>query len=97
VASTTRPGLGTETLQKFADLQRQVSERVAPLQDRQRRRSRQRVRRIAVRLVAMLVPLLLVALFALDVGGGRTWVGHRWDDLTRSSTGGQQGRTAPGY
>ena len=86
MASSSRPGLGTETLQQLTDLQRQVSERVTPLRIRQRQRSRQHARRLLLRLVAVLIPLVLALGLVLDTGGGRTWLGDRWDDLTRSAT-----------
>lgn len=86
VASSSRPGLGTETLQQLTDLQRQVSERIAPLRARQRQRSRQHARRLVLRAVAVLLPLVLAAGVAVDTGGSRSWLGDRWGDLSRSST-----------
>ena len=85
-----RPGLGTETLQQLTDLQRQVSERVAPLSERERQRSRQHARRIVARTTAALVPLALAAGIALDAGGSRDWLGDRWSDLSRPTTGQQE-------
>jgi hypothetical protein len=86
VASRSRPGLGTETLQQLTALQRQVSERSAPLRIRERQRSRQHARRLLLRAVAVLVPLVLALGIALDTGGGRSWLGDRWGDLSRSTT-----------
>ncbi len=86
MASSSRPGLGTETLQQLTDLQRQVGERVTPLRTRQRRRSRRHARRLLLRVVVALVPLVLALGLALDTGGGRTWLGERWNDLSRSAT-----------
>jgi hypothetical protein len=90
VATVSRPRSGRENLQHFADLQRQVAERVAPLRTRERRRNRARLRRFGVRTVLVLVPLLVALLVAVDAGGSRTWVGDRWQDLTRSATAGDQ-------
>jgi hypothetical protein len=90
VATVSRPRSGRENLQYFADLQRQVAERVAPLRTRERRRSRARLRHAVVRCILVLVPLLLAALVAVDAGGSRTWLGDRWQDLTRSATAGDQ-------
>jgi hypothetical protein len=90
VATVSRPRSGRENLQYFADLQRQVAERVAPLRTRERRRQRARLRRVVVRAVLVLVPLLVALLVAVDAGGSRTWVGDRWQDLTRSATTGDQ-------
>ncbi len=86
MASSSRPGHGTETLQQLTDLQRQVSGRVAPLRTRERQRSRRHARRLLLRIVALLIPLVLALGLALDTGGGRSWLGDRWDDLTRSAT-----------
>jgi hypothetical protein len=86
VASSSRPGLGTETLQQLTALQRQVGERSTPLRVRERQRSRQHARRLMLRLVAVLVPLVLALGLALDTGGGRSWLGDRWGDLSRSTT-----------
>jgi len=86
VASHSRPGLGTETLQQLTDLQRQVSERATPLRTRERQRSRRHARRLLLRVVAVLVPLVLALGLALDTGGGRSWLGDRWGDLSRSAT-----------
>jgi hypothetical protein len=43
-----------------------------------------------VRTVLVLVPLLVALLLVVDAGGSRTWVGDRWQDLTRSATTGDQ-------
>jgi hypothetical protein len=90
VATVSRPRSGRENLQYFADLQRQVGERVAPLRTRVRRRHRARLRRAVVRFVLVLVPVLVALMLAVDAGGSRTWVGDRWQDLTRSATAGDQ-------
>jgi len=90
VATVSRPRSGRENLQYFADLQRQVGERVAPLRTRERQRHRARLRRVVVRTVLVLVPLLVAMLLVVDAGGSRTWVGDRWQDLTRSATTGDQ-------
>jgi hypothetical protein len=90
VATVSRPRSGRENLQYFADLQRQVAERVAPLRTRERRRSRARLRHAVARSILVLVPLLLALLVAVDAGGSRTWLGDRWQDLTRSATAGDQ-------
>lgn len=90
MATVSRPRSGRENLQYFADLQRQVAERVAPLRTRERRRHRARLRRAVVRAVLVVVPLLVAGLVAVDAGGSRTWVGDRWQDLTRSATAGDQ-------
>jgi len=90
-----RPGPGTETLQQLTDLQRQASERVAPLSERQRRRSRQHARRLVVRTTAALVPVALAAGIALDAGGSRDWLGDRWSDLRGSTTGQQEQEVRP--
>ena len=93
-----RPGLGTETLQQLTDLQRQVSERVAPLSERERQRSRQRAKRLVVRTTASLAPLALAAGSALDAGGSRDWLGDRWGDLSRPASGQQEPEVHPaGY
>jgi hypothetical protein len=84
-----RPGLGTETLRQLTDLQRQAGERVAPLSERQRQRQWQHTRRVALRTTAAVVPLVLAAGLALDAGGSRDWLGDRWGDLSRPSTGQQ--------
>jgi hypothetical protein len=94
VATVSRPRSGRENLQYFADLQRQVDDRVAPLRTRERRRHRARLRRAVVRTVLVLVPVLVALLVTVDAGGSRTWVSDRWQDLTRSATTGDQG--APG-
>ena len=86
MASSSRPGLGTETLQQLTALQRQVSERSAPLRIRERQRSRQHARRLLVRVVAVLIPIVMALGLALDTGGGRSWLGDRWGDLSRSTT-----------
>ena len=90
MATVSRPRSGRENLQYFADLQRQVAERVTPLRTRERRRHRARLRRVVVRTVLVLVPLLVALLVAVDAGGSRTWLGDRWQDLTRSATAGDQ-------
>ncbi len=86
MASSSRPGLGTETLQQLTALQRQVSERSAPLRTRERQRSRRQARRLMLRIVAALVPIVLTLGLALDTAGGRSWLGDRWGDLSRSTT-----------
>jgi hypothetical protein len=97
VATVSRPRSGREDLKYFADLQRQVAERVAPLRTRERRRQLARLRRLAVRTVLVLVPLLVALLLVVDAGGSRTWVGDRWQDLTRSaSASDQQSPGSPG-
>jgi hypothetical protein len=96
VATVSRPRSGRENLQYFADLQRQVAERVAPLRTRERRRHRARLRRAVVRIVLLLLPLLVALLVAVDAGGSRTWVGDRWQDLSRSATDGEQSPASPG-
>jgi hypothetical protein len=95
VASTSRPGLGIEVLHDFADLQRQVGERVAPLQTRQHLRRRRLRRRRTVRTVSVLLPLLVVVLLAVNAADSRTWIGQRWSDLSRT-TSGQSGQPAHG-
>jgi hypothetical protein len=90
VASTSRAHSGDETLQYFAELQRTVADRAAPLRIRQRQRRRQRARRLIARTLLVLLPILLAGLVALDAAGSRTWLGDRWGDLTRSSTGESQ-------
>ncbi|MEO7979773.1 MAG: hypothetical protein ABI807_02545 [Sporichthyaceae bacterium] len=86
VATVSRPRSGRESLQYFAELQRQVGERVAPLRTRQRLRRRARIRRLVGRAVLLMVPVLVAVLLALDAGGSRTWLGDRWQDVTRSAT-----------
>jgi hypothetical protein len=90
VATVSRPRSGRDNLQYFADLQRQVAGRVAPLRTRERQRHRAHVRRVLVRTVLVLVPLLVALLLVVDAGGSRTWVGDRWQDLTRSATAGDE-------
>lgn len=90
MATVLRPRSGRADLQYFADLQRQVAERVAPLRTRERQRHRARLLRVVARTVLVLVPLLVALLVAVDAGGSRTWVGDRWQDLTRSATAGDQ-------
>ena len=96
MATVSRPRSGRENLQYFADLQRQVAERVAPLRTRERQRHRARLRRVVVRTVLVLVPLLVALLVVVDAGGSRTWVGDRWQDLTRSATAGDEQPGSPG-
>ena len=90
MATVSRPRSGRDDLQYFADLQRQVAERVAPLRTRERQRHWARLRRWVVRAVLVLVPLLVATLVAVDAGGSRTGVGDRWQDLTRSATASDQ-------
>ncbi len=90
MATVSRPRSGRDNLQYFADLQRQVAERVAPLRTRERQRYLARLRRVLVRALLVLLPLLVALLVAVDAGGSRTWVGDRWQDLTRSATTGDQ-------
>ena len=66
MATVSRPRSGRENLQYFADLQRQVAERVAPLRTRERQRHRARLRRVVVRTVLVLVPLLVVTAFVVQ-------------------------------
>jgi hypothetical protein len=55
------------------------------------------LRRVVVRTFLVLVPLLVALLVAVDSGGSRTWLGDRWQDLTRSATAGdQQSPSSPG-
>ena len=96
MATGSRPRSGQEDLQYFADLQRQVAERVAPVRTRVRQRQRARIRRLALRTVLAVVPLVVAVLLALDAGGSRTWLGDRWQDLTRSATGSDQQSWWPG-
>ena len=95
MTSPTPPGLGTETLRQLTDLQRQVGERIAPLQTRERQRKREHVRRLALHAVALLLPLVLAVGVALDTAGSRSWLGDRWGDLSRSSTGEQEPGVQP--
>ena len=95
MTSPSRPGLGTETLRQLTDLQRQVGERIAPLRTRERQRTRQRARRLALHVVALLLPLALVVGVALDTAGSRSWLGDRWGDLSRTSTGEQEPGVQP--
>ncbi len=90
VATVSRPGSGLDHLSSFADLQRQVAGRVAPLRTRQRRRVRARLRRLGVRIVLLVVPITVALLLALDTAGSRTWLGDRWDDIGRTASPGQQ-------
>ena len=75
-----------QDLERFAALQREVAERAAPLRTRQRRRRRAHARRVVLRSLLVLVPLVLALLLAADTGGSRSWVEDRWHDLTRSAT-----------
>jgi hypothetical protein len=96
--SRARPGLGTETLRQLTDLQRQAGERVAPLSERQKQRQREHARRVVLRTTAALVPLVLAAGLAVDVGGSRDWLGDRWSDLSNPTTGQKQPAEHPaGY
>lgn len=95
MATVSRPRSGRENLQYFAELQRQVGERVAPLRTRERRRQRARIRRLVVRGVLLMVPVLVAVLLLVDAGGSRTWLGDRWQDLTRTATSSDQQAAAP--
>lgn len=79
------PERGLDDLHRFATLQRQVAERAVPLHTRERRRRRANARRLAVRLVLVLAPLVLLALLAADVAGSRTWLQDRWQQVTETA------------